>query len=68
MHVRIGSLAHMRLPRFAAHLKRMCLRQNFISELDPEVFHLLTMLEELDFYDNKLKSVGEALDKLGNLG
>lgn len=46
----------------------MCLRQNFISYLDPEVFHLLTNLEELDFYDNKLKTVGDALDKLENLG
>lgn len=68
VHVRIGSLAGMRLPRFAAHLKRMCLRQNFISQLDPEVFHLLTKLEELDFYDNKLKTIGDALDKLEDLG
>ncbi|KAF9468131.1 hypothetical protein BDZ94DRAFT_844706 [Collybia nuda] len=68
VHVRIGSLANMRLPRFAGHLKRMCLRQNFISYLDPEVFHLLTKLEELDFYDNKLKTVDDALDRLINLG
>jgi protein phosphatase 1 regulatory subunit 7 len=43
------------------------LRQNFISVLDPEVFHLLTQLEELDLYDNKIKSVDDALDKLSGL-
>ncbi|KAG6836822.1 hypothetical protein H0H93_002668 [Arthromyces matolae] len=67
VHARIGSLANLRLPRFANHLKRLCLRQNFVSVLDPEVFHLLTNLVELDLYDNKLKTVGDALLKLSNL-
>lgn len=67
VHVRIGSLAGLRLARFADHLKRLCLRQNFISHLDPEVFHQLTKLEELDMYDNKLKTVGHALDKATRL-
>jgi protein phosphatase 1 regulatory subunit 7 len=31
------------------------------------VFHLLTKLEELDLYDNKIKDVGDALDKLSDL-
>ena len=31
------------------------------------MFHLLTNLEELDLYDNKIKSVDGALDKLSNL-
>ncbi|KAG5647410.1 hypothetical protein DXG03_000481 [Asterophora parasitica] len=62
VHVRIGSLTNLRLARFASHLKRLCLRQNFVSFLDPEVFHPLTNLEELDFYDNRLKSIGDALD------
>ncbi|KAJ3505604.1 hypothetical protein NLJ89_g7329 [Agrocybe chaxingu] len=64
LHSRIGSLAGLRLSRFAGHLKKLCLRQNFISHLDPEVFHQLTKLEELDLYDNKIKGVGEALDNL----
>ncbi|KAF8896287.1 protein phosphatase regulatory subunit [Infundibulicybe gibba] len=55
VHSRIGSLTNLRLPRFATHLKRLCLRQNFISNLDPSVFHLL------------VKNVGDALDKLLNL-
>lgn len=38
-----------------------------ISYLDPGAFHQLTLLEELDLYDNKIKNVGEALDKLQNL-
>ncbi|KAG6810487.1 hypothetical protein H0H92_011667 [Tricholoma furcatifolium] len=64
VHARIGTLNELRLPRFAAYLKRLCLRQNFISFLDPEVFHVLTNLEELDLYDNKVKIVGDALVKL----
>ncbi|KAH9481434.1 Coiled-coil domain-containing protein 174 [Psilocybe cubensis] len=67
VHSKIGSLAGLRLARFAEHLKRLCLRQNFISILEPETFHQLTKLEELDLYDNKLKGVGDALDKLENL-
>jgi hypothetical protein len=43
------------------------LRQNAVSQLDPEVFGLLTKLEELDLYDNKVKTVGDALNHLENL-
>ncbi|KAG6917007.1 hypothetical protein DXG01_004272 [Tephrocybe rancida] len=67
VHARIGSLANLRLPRFANYLKRLCLRQNFISLLNPEVFNVLTNLEELDLYDNKLKTVGDALVNLPKL-
>ncbi|KAG6886909.1 hypothetical protein C0992_001672 [Termitomyces sp. T32_za158] len=67
VHARIGSLNNLRLPRFANYLKRLCLRQNFVSFLDPEVFSMLTNLEELDLYDNKLKSLGDALLKLSKL-
>ncbi|KAF9069257.1 L domain-like protein, partial [Rhodocollybia butyracea] len=67
VHSRIGSLDELRLARFANHLKRLCLRQNHISFLDPQVFHLLTKLEELDLYDNKIKDPGSALDKLSNI-
>lgn len=67
VHLRIGSLAPLHLSRFADALKKLCLRQNFVSHLDPETFHQLTKLEELDLYDNKLKSVGNALVKLHDL-
>lgn len=67
LHSRIRSLANLRLPRFAGHLRKLCLRQNIISYLDPDDFHQLTLLEELDLYDNKIRHVGEALDKLGAL-
>ncbi|KAF7978812.1 hypothetical protein HWV62_44587 [Athelia sp. TMB] len=67
LHQRIGNLKSLRLERFAKHLKRLCLRQNFISFLDPEVFSLLTEMEEMDFYDNKLKTVGDALNNMPKL-
>lgn len=67
VHLRISSLTNLRLSRFANHLKRLCLRQNLISFLDPSVFHCLTRLEELDFYDNKIKKIGRALDNLSIL-
>ncbi|KAI0049764.1 L domain-like protein [Auriscalpium vulgare] len=67
IHARLSSLDKLRLERFAAHLQRLCLRQNFISQLDPAIFSLLTKLEELDMYDNKLKGVGDALNTLESL-
>ena len=67
VHARIGSLDSLRLYRFSGHLRKLCLRQNFISHLDSETLHQLTKLEELDLYDNKVKTVGDALDKLSSL-
>ncbi|KII89932.1 hypothetical protein PLICRDRAFT_40112 [Plicaturopsis crispa FD-325 SS-3] len=67
IHSRLTSLANLRLDRFAAHLKKLCLRQNFISNLDPQIFSQLTKLEELDVYDNKIKTVGDALNELSGL-
>ncbi|KAI0303814.1 L domain-like protein [Multifurca ochricompacta] len=67
VHSRLSSLDKLRLPRFAAHLQRLCIRQNFISTLDPETFSLLTKLVELDLYDNKIRHVGDALNGLSVL-
>ncbi|PPR05748.1 hypothetical protein CVT24_006687 [Panaeolus cyanescens] len=67
LHSRIGSLDELRLPRFAPSLRRLCLRQNFISTLDPQTFHQLTKLEDLDLYDNKIKQLGDALDQCKSL-
>jgi protein phosphatase 1 regulatory subunit 7 len=67
VHARISSISELKLLRFAPYLTRLCLRQNFISHLDEDVFHALTKLEELDFYDNKIKHVGRALDNLKDL-
>lgn len=67
MHARLSSLAPLRLQRFAGHLRRLCLRQNAISFLDSEVFRQLQKLEELDLYDNKIKTIGDALDELTSL-
>lgn len=67
VHARLTTLENLRLERFAAHLQHLCLRENFLSHLDPQLFHLLTKLEELDLYDNRLKSVGDALNALTEL-
>ncbi|TFY76062.1 hypothetical protein EWM64_g7948 [Hericium alpestre] len=67
VHSRISALDNLHLERFAASLEKLCLRQNFISYLDPAVFGRLTKLEELDLYDNKLKSIGNAIDSLSSL-
>jgi protein phosphatase 1 regulatory subunit 7 len=63
----LSALDTLRLERFAPHLRRLCLRQNFISVLHPDVFCQLTKLEELDLYDNKIKGIGRALDGLSEL-
>ena len=54
VHSRLKDLGNLRLERFAGHLKKLCLRTNYISNLDPKTFHLLTQLEELDLYDNRI--------------
>ena len=33
-----------------------------MKQLEPEAFSALVELEELDFYDNRLKNIGDALD------
>ncbi|EAU85489.2 protein phosphatase regulatory subunit [Coprinopsis cinerea okayama7 len=67
VHCRLGSLDELRLRRFANHLRRLCLRQNLVKHLDSETFHQLTKLQELDLYDNRIKNLGDALDKLSDL-
>jgi protein phosphatase 1 regulatory subunit 7 len=67
LHSRLTSLKCLRLSRFAQHLKKLGLRQNLVSFLDPNVFCLLTNLEELDLYDNRIKTVGDALTNLTTL-
>jgi len=67
VHSRLSSLERLRLTRFATHLQRLCLRQNFIPNLDPEIFSHLTKLVELDLYDNKIKHIGDELNNLNQL-
>ncbi|KAH8117697.1 L domain-like protein [Phellopilus nigrolimitatus] len=62
VHSRLQNLQNLRLPRFGRYLKKLCLRQNQISLLDPEIFGALTELVELDLYDNKVKNTGSGLD------
>jgi protein phosphatase 1 regulatory subunit 7 len=54
VHSRLKDLDNLHLERFANHLKKLCLRTNYISKLDPTIFHQLTELEELDLYDNRI--------------
>lgn len=67
MHSRLSSISNLGLPRFGAHLKKLCLRQNYISFLDPAVLRALEELQELDLYDNKVKTVGDGLDGMAHL-
>jgi protein phosphatase 1 regulatory subunit 7 len=67
VHSRLSSLERLRLTRFASHLQRLCLRQNFITNLDPEIFSHLTKLVDLDLYDNKIRHIGDELNNLSQL-
>ncbi|KAF9520835.1 hypothetical protein BS47DRAFT_405890 [Hydnum rufescens UP504] len=67
LHSRISSVPSLRLPRFARSLKSLCLRQNSLAELDPAEFGPLTLLEELDIYDNQVKDLGKALENMTKL-
>lgn len=67
LHSRIASVSALKLPRFAKSLKKLCLRQNSITELDPAEFGPLILLEELDIYDNQVKDIGDALKDMKNL-
>jgi protein phosphatase 1 regulatory subunit 7 len=67
VHSRLSSLERLRLTRFATHLQKLCLRQNFIVNLDPEIFTHLTKLVDLDLYDNKIRHIGDALNNLKEL-
>lgn len=67
IHARLHSLDALRLPRFSSHLKRLCLRQNFITKVGNEDVGTLKKLEELDLYDNKVKHLGSGLDGLEEL-
>lgn len=69
VHARLNSASvdKLGLPRFGEHLKRLCLRENFITHVDPEIFGALAALEDLDLYDNKIKHVGTAFNKMTNL-
>jgi len=64
VHSRLKTISSLGLQRFGPTLKRLCLRQNHIKTLDPEVMKALVNLSELDMYDNKIKDVGDALDSL----
>ena len=57
----------MRLSRFAPFLKKLCLRQNFLTVLPSDDFQPLVHLEELDLYDNKVKELGNSLDGMKEL-
>lgn len=67
VHSRISSCSSLNLPRFGPYLKRLCLRQNLISALDPADFGPLTEIEDIDFYDNKIKHLGDALNNMHKL-
>lgn len=66
IHSRLSTVSNLGLQRFTK-LNKLCLRQNFISSLDAKDFSTLKELEELDFYDNKIKEIGDALNECKKL-
>lgn len=66
IHSRLSTVSNLGLQRFTK-LNKLCLRQNFISSLDAKDFSTLKELEELDFYDNKIKEIGDALNECTKL-
>ncbi len=54
LHSRLATLSNLRLSRFSKSLKKLGLRANFLTSLDQD-FQSMTLLEELDLYDNKIK-------------
>lgn len=54
-HSRVGSIAALRLERFK-RCKRLCLRQNLITEVDG-LASLAATLRELDLYDNLVSHI-----------
>lgn len=66
IHLKIRSLEDLNLLRFR-QLKSLCLRQNLIESISElEVLPAETM-EELDFYDNRIKHISSNLNTLVNL-
>ncbi|TDL25510.1 L domain-like protein [Rickenella mellea] len=59
-HLRLQSI-HLRRINWHENIKKLCLRQNQITILEPEVFKLLPNLQDLDLYDNKIKEIGDSL-------
>ncbi|KAJ2879672.1 protein phosphatase regulatory subunit Sds22 [Coemansia aciculifera] len=64
MHSRLDSLAGLGLERFTG-LEYLGCRQNLIKDLRP--LSSLTTLQEVDFYDNRLKRVDEGVAQLTQL-
>ena len=65
-HLRIFSTKPLNLPRFAATLERLSLRQNNIRTIHESDFGPLTKLKDLDLYDNAIEHIG-GLDHNTNL-
>lgn len=63
LNLKNADVRNLRLPRFASHLKSLCLRQNLISRLTADDIGCLSALEDLDLYDNSLeKTYGQVLE------
>ena len=67
IHSKLNSISRLGLQRFGPHLRKLCLRQNFLLQLDPEVVQSLVELEDLDLYDNKIKSLDDSLSSMKKL-
>lgn len=66
VHLRIGSLEELNLTRFH-QLKYLCVRQNFIESISEVDVLPDDTVEDLDFYDNKIKHISKYINKFMNL-
>lgn len=67
VHLKVGALAELGLPRFR-NLKLICLRQNLIDSIaDIKLVRNKELVEELDFYDNRINHISKHVSEFRNL-
>lgn len=65
IHLKIQSLDDLDLARFTK-LQSLCLRQNLVTSMTG-VKELPEIMEDLDFYDNRINHISSSISKLVNL-
>lgn len=65
-HLRLTTTKNLGLLRFSHSLKRLCLRQNLITKIRSKDIGQMTMLQDLDLYDNSIDRIS-GLDSLSEL-
>lgn len=66
VHLRIKSLEELNLVRFKK-LKNLCVRQNMIESISEVEVLPVDTIEDLDFYDNKIKHISKYINNFKHL-